>query len=51
MMPVPPMFLSEYGRRPITPTGKMSDCSVEILKSIGYKDEDIAKMKENKVVR
>lgn len=51
MMPVPPMFLSEYGRRPITPTGKMSDSSEEILKSVGYSEEEITAMKAKKAVR
>ena len=46
-MPVPPMFLADYDRRPIVPTGSAGDCTDEILKSIGYTDEEIAAMKKN----
>jgi len=51
MMPTPPMYLSNYDRKPITPVGPMGDCTDEILESIGYGAEKISKLKEEGIVK
>ncbi|PWM66989.1 MAG: CoA transferase [Eubacteriales Family XIII. Incertae Sedis bacterium] len=51
MMPVPPMFLSNYDKRKLRPTGKMGENTDEILAGLGYSNETIEKMKENNIVK
>ena len=51
MMPVPPMFLSNYARRPIVPTGEPGDATSEILKTIGYTEDMIAELRNIKAVK
>lgn len=45
MMPNPPVSFSDYGRREYVPTGKLGQHTDEILKSMGYSEEEIAKLK------
>ena len=51
MMPVPPMFLSNYDRRELKPTGKIGENTDEILAELGYSGDTIKKMKENNIVK
>ena len=44
MMPVPPMFLKDYDRRPLKPAGNLGEDTKEILKDAGYDDATIEKM-------
>lgn len=46
-----PVKFREMGLREMTPAPKLEENTVEILKSLGYKDEEIAKLKDMKSVR
>ena len=51
MMPSPPISFSDYGRKEYEPTGPLGEHTDEILKSMGYTDEQIAALKESGAVR
>lgn len=51
MMPVPPMFLSNYDRKPFTPTGAPSEHAAEILESLGYCEADIDSLRKNGAIK
>lgn len=51
MMPVPPMFLSNYDRKEPTPTGGIGADTDEVLTSIGYSADEIEALKAAKVIR
>lgn len=46
MMPNPPIAFSEYDRRGYVPTGSIGENTDEILKSLGYSEEQIQEMKD-----
>ncbi len=51
MMPSPPLSFSEYDRKPYEPTGSVGENTDEILKSMGYSEDQISEMKEEGAVR
>ena len=46
MLPNPPVWFSDYGRKEYKPTGPLGEDTDEILTSMGYTPEQIAAMKE-----
>lgn len=46
-MPVPPIVLSEYGRRSLVPQGALGADTESVLASMGCSPEEIAKLKES----
>ncbi|MBQ2746926.1 MAG: CoA transferase [Firmicutes bacterium] len=51
MMPVPPMFLSNYDRREPKAAGKIGEDTDEVLAGIGYSADEIAALKEAGVIK
>lgn len=50
MMPTPPISFSDYERREYEPTGKIGEDTDAILKSMGYSEKEIEKMKADGAV-
>lgn len=50
-MPCPPIFFSNYTRKPYSPTGGIGDDTLSILQELGYSDEQIEAMKELGAIR
>ncbi|MBQ0078283.1 MAG: CoA transferase [Eubacterium sp.] len=45
MMPAPPISFSDYAKREYKPTGVLGEDTDEILRGLGYSDEQIAEMR------
>ncbi|MEG1789919.1 MAG: CaiB/BaiF CoA-transferase family protein [Oscillospiraceae bacterium] len=46
MMPCPPVFFSNYGRRQYEPTGRIGEDTQEVFSMLGYTEEEIGKLRE-----
>ena len=51
MMPSPPIFFSEYGRKPYDITGPLGRDTDEVFSELGYSREEIAEMKAEGVIK
>jgi crotonobetainyl-CoA:carnitine CoA-transferase CaiB-like acyl-CoA transferase len=51
MMPCPPVFFSDYSRRPYQPTGALGGDTDSVLEELGYTAEQIAGMRADGAVR
>lgn len=45
-MPCPPVYFSNYVRRPYTPTGKIGEATDEVLETLGYSEKEISDMRK-----
>lgn len=50
VMPVPPIVMPEYGKRPFKLSGGIGQNTDEIMTSLGYSEEDISILKANGVI-
>ncbi len=49
-MPMPPISFSEYGRKPVKPQGGVGSDTDEIFAEMGYTPEQIAELREKKII-
>ena len=51
MMPNPPIEFSDYSRRDYKPTGMIGEDTEEVLKSLGYSEDEISNMRKSGAVK